>query len=79
MLDACRYIMKGRVDLRTPYFAGNWKMKQNQQETTAFLDAVKGKLPDDRQVETDFGAPAIDSTTLVAGAEGTPLKTAAEN
>ena len=65
--------------MRTPFIAGNWKMNKNPKETQAFLDAVKGKLPDASKVETVIGAPAIDLTTLVAGAEGTPLKTAAEN
>ena len=62
--------------MRTPFIAGNWKMNKNPKETQAFLDAVKGKLPDASKVETVIGAPAIDLTTLVAGAEGTPLKTA---
>jgi triosephosphate isomerase len=59
--------------------AGNWKMNKNPEETQAFLDGVKGKLPEASKVETVIAAPAIDLTTLVAGAEGTPLKTAAEN
>lgn len=65
--------------MRTPFIAGNWKMNKNPKETQEFLDGVKGKLPDASKVETVIGAPAIDLTTLVAGAEGTPLKTAAEN
>ncbi|WP_461213284.1 triose-phosphate isomerase [Lacticaseibacillus sp. GG6-2] len=65
--------------MRTPIMAGNWKMNKNPKETQAFLDGVKGKLPEASKVETVIAAPAIDLTTLVAGAEGTPLKTAAEN
>ncbi|WP_195701866.1 triose-phosphate isomerase [Companilactobacillus futsaii] len=64
--------------MRTPIIAGNWKMNKNPKETQEFLDGIKGKLPESG-VETIIGAPAIDLTTLVAGAEGTPLKTAAEN
>ncbi|WP_262316646.1 triose-phosphate isomerase [Lacticaseibacillus parakribbianus] len=65
--------------MRTPIMAGNWKMNKNPKETQAFLDGVKGKLPEASKVETVIAAPAIDLTTLVAGATGTPLKTAAEN
>ena len=65
--------------MRTPIMAGNWKMNKNPKETQEFLDGVKGKLPEASKVETVIAAPAIDLTTLVAGAEGTPLKTAAEN
>ncbi len=65
--------------MRTPIMAGNWKMNKNPKETQAFLDGVKGKLPEASKVETVIAAPAIDLTTLVAGAAGTPLKTAAEN
>ncbi|MFD1483949.1 triose-phosphate isomerase [Lacticaseibacillus baoqingensis] len=65
--------------MRTPIMAGNWKMNKNPEETQAFLDGVKGKLPEASKVETVIAAPAIDLTTLVAGAQGTPLKTAAEN
>jgi len=64
--------------MRTPIIAGNWKMNKNPKETQEFLDGIKGKLPESG-VEAIIGAPAIDLTTLVAGAEGTPLKTAAEN
>lgn len=46
--------------MRTPFIAGNWKMNKNPKETQAFLDAVKGKLPDASKVETVIGAPAID-------------------
>ncbi|WP_125704817.1 triose-phosphate isomerase [Lacticaseibacillus daqingensis] len=65
--------------MRTPIMAGNWKMNKNPEETQAFLDGIKGKLPDASVVESVIAAPAIDLTTLVAGAKGTPLKTAAEN
>ncbi|WP_390407782.1 triose-phosphate isomerase [Lacticaseibacillus jixiensis] len=65
--------------MRTPIMAGNWKMNKNPKETAEFLEGVKGKLPAADKVETVIAAPAIDLTTLVAGAEGTPLKTAAEN
>ncbi|WP_179394742.1 triose-phosphate isomerase [Lacticaseibacillus absianus] len=65
--------------MRTPIMAGNWKMNKNPEETQAFIDGVKGKLPDASKVQTVIAAPAIDLTTLVAGAKGTPLQTAAEN
>ena len=64
--------------MRTPIIAGNWKMNKNPQETQEFLDAIQGKLPESG-VESVIGAPAIDLSTLVAGAKDTPLKTAAEN
>lgn len=64
--------------MRTPIIAGNWKMNKNPKETQEFLDGIKGKLAESG-VEAIIGAPAIDLSTLVAGAEGSPLKTAAEN
>ncbi|MFD1440203.1 triose-phosphate isomerase [Lacticaseibacillus hegangensis] len=65
--------------MRTPIMAGNWKMNKNPEETQAFLNGVKGKLPESSKVQTVIAAPAIDLSTLVAGAKGTPLQTAAEN
>jgi triosephosphate isomerase len=65
--------------LRTPIIAGNWKMNKNPQETQAFLDAIKGKLPDASVVESVIAAPAIDLSTLVNFAKDEQLKTAAEN
>lgn len=65
--------------MRTPIIAGNWKLNQNPEETTAFVEAVKGKLPASSKVESVIAAPAVDLPALLAAAKGSELKTAAEN
>lgn len=65
--------------MRIPIIAGNWKMNKNPQETQAFLDGIKGQLPDPKQVESVIAAPAIDLTTLTAFAKNEPLGVGAEN
>ncbi|MBA1394802.1 triose-phosphate isomerase, partial [Lactobacillus sp. XV13L] len=32
--------------MRTPIIAGNWKMNNNPEDTTNFVEAVKNQLPD---------------------------------
>ncbi|AEV94850.1 triose-phosphate isomerase [Pediococcus claussenii] len=65
--------------MRTPIIAGNWKMNKNPEETQAFLEAIKGKLPDANVVESVIAAPAIDLNALVWFSKDENLKTAAEN
>ncbi|WP_353989287.1 triose-phosphate isomerase [Pediococcus argentinicus] len=65
--------------MRTPIIAGNWKMNKNPQETQAFLEAIKGKLPETSVVESVIAAPAIDLNALTWFSKDEPLKTAAEN
>lgn len=65
--------------MRTPIIAGNWKMNKNPQETQAFLEGIKGKLPAADQVETVIAAPAIDLNALTWFSKDEPLKSAAEN
>ncbi|WP_461218792.1 triose-phosphate isomerase [Lapidilactobacillus salsurivasis] len=65
--------------MRTPIIAGNWKMNKNPQETQAFLEAIKGQLPDPAQVESVIAAPAIDLNALVWFSKDSALKVAAEN
>lgn len=65
--------------MRTPIIAGNWKMNKNPEETQAFLEAIKGKLPDASVVESVIAAPAIDLNALVWFSKDENLKTAAEN
>ncbi|MFD1465421.1 triose-phosphate isomerase [Lapidilactobacillus mulanensis] len=65
--------------MRTPIIAGNWKMNQNPEETTAFVNAVKDQLPASDKVEAVIAAPAVDLSALLASAKGSNLKTAAEN
>lgn len=65
--------------MRTPIIAGNWKMNQNPEETTAFVNAVKDQLPASDKVEAVIAAPAVDLSALLASAKGSNLKTSAEN
>lgn len=65
--------------MRTPIIAGNWKMNQNPEQTVAFVEAVKGKLPASSKVESVIAAPAVDLPALLASSKGSELKTAAEN
>lgn len=65
--------------MRKPIIAGNWKMNKNPEETQAFLEAIKGKLPNADQVEAVIAAPAIDLNALVWFSKDSDLKVAAEN
>ena len=65
--------------MRKPIIAGNWKMNKNPKETQAFVEALAGKLPSSEVVESAVAAPAVDLSTLLAAAEGTELKVAAQN
>ena len=64
---------------RTPIIAGNWKLHMNPEQTTEFVDAVKGKLPDPSKVESLICAPAVDIDALRKAAEGSNLHIGAEN
>lgn len=65
--------------MRTPIIAGNWKMNNNPEATAQFVNAVKDHLPASDQVEAVIAAPAVDLPALLAAAQGSNLKTAAEN
>ncbi|MBA1434662.1 triose-phosphate isomerase [Bombilactobacillus bombi] len=65
--------------MRTPIIAGNWKMNNNPEDTTNFVEAVKNQLPDSSKVEAVIAAPAVDLPALLAAAKGSNLHTAAEN
>ena len=54
-------------------------MHKNPAETKAFVEGIKGKLPDASVVETAIAAPAIDLSTLVEYSKDEPLKVGAEN
>ncbi|AXX64767.1 triose-phosphate isomerase [Bombilactobacillus bombi] len=65
--------------MRTPIIAGNWKLNNNPEDTTKFVNAVKDQLPDSNKVESVIAAPAVDLPALLAAAKGSNLHTAAEN
>ncbi|MDF7672379.1 triose-phosphate isomerase [Lactobacillus sp. ESL0701] len=65
--------------MRTPIIAGNWKLHMNPEQTTEFVDAVKGKLPESTKVEALICAPAVDLENLAQAAKGSNLKVGAEN
>ncbi|MDF7638607.1 triose-phosphate isomerase [Lactobacillus sp. ESL0791] len=65
--------------MRTPIIAGNWKLHMNPAQTTEFVEAVKGKLPESSKVEALICAPAVDLDALKKAAAGSNLKVGAEN
>ncbi|MFC4652569.1 triose-phosphate isomerase [Lactococcus nasutitermitis] len=64
---------------RKPFIAGNWKMNHTMGEAQAFMEAVKGKLPDASKVETAIAAPALFLAPMNYLRQGETLKLAAEN
>lgn len=65
--------------MRKPLIAGNWKMNKTAPEAREFIVAVKDRLPEEEKVEAVVGAPALFLQSILAEAEGTHLKTAAQN
>ena len=65
--------------MRIPIIAGNWKMNNDPSATTEFVAAVKANLPSPEKVESVIAAPAVDLPALLEAAQGSNLKTAAEN
>lgn len=64
--------------MRKPIIAGNWKMFKTAEETTAFVNEVKGKA-EDEQVESVICAPFTSLPALVEAVKGTTLKIGAQN
>ncbi|MFE8696576.1 triose-phosphate isomerase [Cytobacillus sp. FJAT-53684] len=52
--------------MRKPIIAGNWKMHKTLSEATAFLEEIKGSIPDANKVETVVCAPALFLERLVS-------------
>lgn len=65
--------------MRKPIIAGNWKMNKTASEAKAFAEAVKNKIPSNDKVDSVIGSPALFLQELMASAEGTELKIAAQN
>ncbi len=64
--------------MRIPFIAGNWKMHKSISEGIAFIEAVKNEIAE-TEVEVAVCAPYIMLKDLVAAAEGTKVKIAAQN
>ena len=64
--------------MRKPIVAANWKMYKTFEEAAEFVDAVKDKLPSNKQVDTVICASALYLTTLVDMAEETELAIGAQ-
>jgi triosephosphate isomerase len=64
--------------VRIPVIAGNWKMHKTVSETSAFIQAVKGKIESDG-VESVICAPFTSLPALTEAAEGTNVKIGAQN
>ncbi|GEK28791.1 triose-phosphate isomerase [Furfurilactobacillus siliginis] len=65
--------------MRIPMIVGNWKMNKTADSVAAFVDGVRGNLPDGRQLETVVCAPSLFLEKLVEHTAGMPLEVGAEN
>lgn len=65
--------------MRKPIIAANWKMHKTVKEAMDFVQALKGKLPQENEVDCVLCAPAISLSSLVKEAEGLNLKIGAQN
>lgn len=65
--------------MRIPFVAGNWKMNLSVDEAVAFLDDIKGKLPDPKVTETCIAASPLFLESMIKHNADSPLIVAAEN
>ena len=65
--------------MRKPIIAANWKMHKTVAEAVAFIQALKGKLPDSNQVDSVICMPAISLFAGVKAAKETGIKIGAQN
>lgn len=65
--------------MRIPFVAGNWKMNLSVDEAVAFLDDIKGKLPDPKVTETCIAASPLFLESMIKHNDDSPLIIAAEN
>lgn len=65
--------------MRTPFVAANWKMNKTLSETSDFLKAINGKLPNDNKVEVLICAQSLFLANMILVTGDEPLKIGAEN
>lgn len=65
--------------MRKPFIAANWKMHKNVQESVAFVNAIKNKLPKPEEVEVGIAAQAFSLPSMVQAAGKSGLKVIAQN
>lgn len=65
--------------MRKKIIAANWKMNKTLSEANSFMDDIKGKVPNHEHTEAIICAPYPFLPSLVAKAEGTGVKIAAQN
>lgn len=65
--------------MRKRIIAGNWKMNKVLSEAEQFIDAVKGQVPSEEQVDAVICAPSLFLHALVEKTKGTGVKVGAQN
>ena len=65
--------------MRKPFIAANWKMHKNVQESLAFVNAIKNKLPDPQKLEVGIAAQAFALPSMIQAADDSGLKIIAQN
>lgn len=65
--------------MRKPIIAGNWKMNKVLSEATSFVEVVKDQIPQPDKVDSVVCAPSLFLERLVNSAQGSHLKTGAQN
>lgn len=65
--------------MRKKVIAGNWKMNKTAEETTAFVEAIRGEIPTSEKVEAIICAPFPYLASLVEQTKDTEIKVAAQN
>ena len=70
--------MKGRIVLRKPIIAANWKMHKILNEAVSFLDEIKGQVPSNEKVDAVICSPALFLPALAEKAKGSDVKIGAQ-
>ena len=65
--------------MRIPLVVGNWKMNKTADSVAAFVDGIKGNLPEARQIETAICAPSLFLEQIVNHTREMPIEIGAEN
>ncbi len=65
--------------MRTKIVAGNWKMNKNAQETTALLNDLIAKLPNNKEAQIIVAPTFVNLASAVVHLQGTNILVAAQN
>ncbi|MBM7544657.1 triose-phosphate isomerase [Periweissella beninensis] len=65
--------------MRIPFVAANWKMNKTLPEALEFLNAIRGQLPPESEVESLICAQSLFLSQMLFATSDQPLKIGAEN